>query len=508
MHLNEKFLSFWTSDSLKARCARGSFSLMVGAASAKAISFVSKMVLAKLLSEEELGIVIVILPLVTFFEMMADLGIKQSVIQHKDGAKDFYLNMAWWIQSIRGILLYALAFFLSPLLCRIWIYGRSEYSQYYVPGELLWMVRISFLTILLNGLVSPRSQVLLKEFRFAKSVLLVQGSLILSSILTIWLSFLYRNVWAFVVGTISNFVFLCLLSYVMCPFRPKLEYHRESFRALMRFSKGVAGMPLLTYFAFNLDILVGGLLISPALFGMYGFALILARTPREFLTRIFGPLLIPAFAEKQDNLPALQKGVLYLTRWISLAVFPLTMYMIVCRRALLTILYKPEFEAVGGVFSLLCVTYAILLLVFPLGKLFFGLGKPELHRRYVVLRVVLLGLFIWPAAKWYGLLGLGWVLLGSNFLALIYQVYCVKQEIGLSMTAYWKACLPGLMTAGVYGAAALVVISLWPEHLWVHFWAGAGLLGIVLGLTAVWEVREFVRTGKTWKPLSDESAVE
>ncbi|HOQ04353.1 MAG TPA: oligosaccharide flippase family protein [Anaerohalosphaeraceae bacterium] len=506
MKLSERIIRFWTSDSLKARCARGSFSLMVGAVVAKAVAFASKVVLAKLLSNEERGVMIVIFPLVTFFETLTEIGVKQSVIQHKDGASESYLNMAWWIQAVRGVLLYALAFFLSPLLCRIWIYGHSDYGRYYTPAELLWMVRISFLTILLNGFVSPRSEVLLKEFRFAKSVMLVQGSMILSSVLTIWLSFLYRNVWAFVVGTISNFFFLCLLSYVMCPFRPTFRYDGSSFRSLMRFSKGMAGMPILTYLTFNLDVLVGSLLVSPALIGMYGFALILARTPREFLTRVFGPLLMPAFAEKQDNFSALQKGILWITRWTGLVIFPLTMYMILCRRALLAILYKPEFETVAGVFSLLCVTYALLLLAFPLGKLFFGRGKPEIHRRYVVLRIILLGLFIWPAAKRFSLDGIGWLLLVSNILALIYQVYCVKKEIGLSMTAYWKSWLPGLAAAGVYGCLTLPLLVFWPERLWVHFWGGGAVLAVVLCLILGWGAWELV-SARMSSTRTDDSSI-
>lgn len=503
MTLWERFIEFWTSDTLKARCARGSFSLIVGAVAAKGVSLASKVVLGKLLADEERGIMIIIFPLVTFFETLTEIGVKQSVIQHKDGASESYLNMAWWIQAVRGILLYLLAFFLSPLLCRIWIYGRTEYGQYYTPAELLWMVRLSFLTIFLNGLVSPRSQVLLKEFRFAKSVLLVQGSMILSSVLTIVLAFLYRNVWAFVAGTVSNLFFLCVLSYGMCPFRPKLQYDGPSFRSLMRFSKGMAGMPIMTYLAFNLDVLVGSLLVSPALIGMYGFALILARTPREFLTRVFGPLLMPAFAEKQDDFPALQKGLLWITRWTGLIVLPLTMYMIVCRRALLSILYKPEFEAVADVFSLLCITYAILLMAFPLGKLFFGRGKPEIHRRYVLLRFLFLAAFIWPAGKWFGLNGIGWLLLSSNVLALFYQVSCVKKEIGLSMTAYWNSWLGGLRAAALYGALCVPLILFLPEQQWVHLLGGGALLAVVLS-PIVWRgVVELLSTRRTVKETNE-----
>ena len=479
------FTRFLFSDSLKARCAKGSISLTAGTVVAKLIAFAKIILLAKLLISQELGVMIIILPLVTFFETLTEIGIKQSVIQHKDGATEPYLNMAWWIQAVRGVILYLAAFFLSPLLCHIWIYGKEGVAALYTQSELLWMVRLSFLTILFNGFISPRSHVLMKEFRFAKSVLLVQGSAILSGLFTIVLTLIFRNVWAFVIGTVSNYFFLCVLSYVMCPFRPKRQYDSQSFHALIRFSKGMFGLPILTYLAFYLDVLIGSLFVSPGLIGMYGVALILARTPREVLTRIFGPLLIPAFAEKQDDLESICRSVTWMTKGVSLLILPLTAYMIIYREALLTICYKPEFTQVATPFSLLCLTYLILIQGFPIGKVFFGLGEPGKHRAYVVIRFVLLVTFIWPVAKSYGILGISLLLLISNAIAFLYQVYSLKKAIGLNLYSYWVAWVPGFAISVVLAILLIGIQLMWPARPAFQLWIGGGLLVITLGAVAI-----------------------
>jgi lipopolysaccharide exporter len=492
--LNNLF-RFLLSDNLKAKCAKGSISLTIGAFVAKLMAFASKIVLAKLLAAEERGVMIIILPLVTFFETLTEIGIKQSVIQHKDGGTDPYLNMAWWIQAVRGVCLYLIAFFLSPLLCQIWVYNKEGISDHFNQVDLLWMVRISFLTILFNGLVNPRSEVLMKEFRFARSVILVQGSAIIGSVLTFILAYLYRNVWAFVIGTVSNYFFLVIMSYAMCPFKPKLSYDSKSFHALMHFSKGMAGMPLLTYLAFNLDILVGSLFIAPGLIGMYGFALILARTPREIMTRIFGPLLIPAFAEKQDDPAALCKGLIWITKSVSLVVMPLTVYMIFCRDALLTICYKPEFTEVGIPFALLCLTYGLLLQAFPLGKIFFALGQPGRHRMYVLIRTIMLGGLIWPVVKMYGILGISVLLLVSNIIAFLYQVYTLKAAIGLNFKSYFLAWIPGFAASSVLCILLAGLFLIWPASLRYQFWGGGILLAAVLGYVALYLLKTSRFTG-------------
>lgn len=478
----ERVRAVLISDSLKARCAKGSISLTVGAFVSKLVAFASKIILAKLLVAEERGLMIIILPLVTFFETLTEIGIKQSVIQHKQGGTDAYLNMAWWIQSVRGILLYAAAFLISPVLCSIWVYGKVDSGLGYSQTELLWMVRVAFLTILFNGLISPRSNILLKEFRFGRSVILVQGSAALSGVLTIVLAVIFRNVWAFVLGTISQYVFLCVLSYVMCPFRPKRTYDAASFRSLLNFSRGMLGLPILTYLAFNMDVLIGSLYVSPAIIGMYGFALILARTPREILTRIFGPLLIPAYAEKQDDTQAICRGVIWITRAASLVVFPLTVYFIVCRDSILTVLYKPEFKDIAVPFVLLSITYAILLQEFALGKVFFGLGIPGKHRMYVLIRAVLFGILIVPGVRLYGMNGVAAMLLISNALAFFYQVWVLRKLIGLDITSYFNAWIPGLAVSAIYAAVLWGVLLLLPHSLIWQFWAGGALLAFTFAL--------------------------
>jgi O-antigen/teichoic acid export membrane protein len=471
-----------TSDSLKARCAKGTVSLTAGTAVSKAVSLVSKIILAKLLLAEERGLMIVILPLVTFFETLTEIGIKQSVIQHKEGASEDYLNMAWWIQSIRGVVLYGAAFLIAPVLCRLWVYDKVDASLGYSRVELLWMVRIAFLTILFNGLISPRSNVLLKQFRFGRSVVLVQGSAIVSSVLTIVLAVMLRSVWAFVIGTVSQYLVLCVLSYLMCPFRPRASYDAKSFHALVQFSRGMLGLPILTYLAFNMDILIGSFYVSSSVIGMYGFALILARTPREILTRIFGPLLIPAYAEKQDDPEAIGRGVVWITRATSLIVLPLTVYLVLCRDALLTIFYKPEFTDIAMPFVLLVLTYTILLQEFPLGKVFFGMGVPGKHRMYVIIRAALFGALIVPAARMYGMTGVASMLLLSNVIAFFYQLWTLRQLIGLEIGAYFNAWVPGLAASAVYAAGVSVMFWLWPQNLAVQFWMGGVLLGLVLAV--------------------------
>ena len=283
-------------DNLKARCARSGVILAIGAVIAKFLGFGSKVILTRLLVPEAMGLIVLILSLTALFEVLTEVGIKQSVIQNTNGAQEEYLNMAWWFQSIRGVGLYAVAFVLSPWICRFY-FDKPELLAMHSQAEIITMVRCTFLVFLFNGLLSPRVHVLEREFKFGKAVLLIQGGAILGSLVTIVLAFVLRNIWAMVIGFVSMGAMRCLLSYIICPFMPRLDFDPASFKEISRFARGMFGLPVLTYVAFNLDVLVAGKLVSTDLLGMYGMALALTFTPRDLFIKIISPILLPAFAK-------------------------------------------------------------------------------------------------------------------------------------------------------------------------------------------------------------------
>jgi hypothetical protein len=289
-------------DTLKARCARSTFVLGIGVFVAKFLGFGSKVILTRLLAPQDMGLMVMILSLTALFEVLTEIGIKQSVIQHKNGDDTQYLNMAWWFQSVRAVGLYAVAFIVAPLLCNFYFRSKPEVLTRYSMGELTNLVRVAFFTLLFNGFVSPKAYILEKTFRFGRALLITQGSLVLGAVLTIILAFVIKNVWAIVIGVATAGFAKCLLSYALCPFLPKFTYHRESFRDLYRFASGVFGLSILAYIAFNMDVLVAGKLISTSLVGLYGMALVLALAPWDLFS---GMINIDCGLQRNDIKPCL-----------------------------------------------------------------------------------------------------------------------------------------------------------------------------------------------------------
>ena len=482
-------------NTLKARCARGSAVLGVGVFTAKFLGFASKVILTRLLVPQEMGLMVMILSLTAFFEVLTEIGVKQSVIQHKNGAEPEYLNMAWWFQSLRAIGLYAVAFITAPWLCEFYFRSKADVLTRYSMEELITLVRVAFLAILFNGFVSTRAYVLEKKFSFGRAVVITQGGFILGTIITIILAFVIRNVWSIVIGFATIGFARCILSHAICPFRPKFAYHRESFQGLYSFARGMLGLPVLTYIAFNIDVLVAGKLVSTSLVGFYGMALVLAIAPWELFAGVISPVLLPAFAEKQNDKEALCRAVLQIAKYVAIFVIPMTAFALSCSSTILTVVYGTEYSAVAVPFGLLCVYFLLLIQGGVFASLFFGIGRPAKNRWFIGFRALILIVLIYPGIRLFGLTGAAAVIVLASFAAMCLQVAVVRKLIGLRIFDYTISWLPGLVLAIPVSVIIMAIRGLQPGHPKVHLAVGV-LSCIVVCLAGLFLLRHFDRIGR------------
>lgn len=448
---------------LKARCARGGMALAAGTFVERGSRFVRTMILAKLLLPADLGIVALVTAAILIFEAVNEVGVRQSVIQNKKGDEDEYLNVAWWFQSMRTTFLFAGAFLLAPLI-----------SRFYAAPQMLHLLRVMLISMLFNGLMSPRAFVLEKQLRFSKAVVLVQGSGLLGTLVTVCLVLSLRNVWAIVIGFVVESLIRCVLSFLLCPFRPRLRIDRDCLRDILKFARGMLGLPILTLIAFQTDVVVLGKVVSKELVGMYFMAFQLARMPRELYARIVGSLLLPVFSKKQDDKATLCRAVLKMAKGTSAIVTPLMGFLIVCAGALLSTAYTPEYAEVSVPFCLLCMVILLRTQGLILVSTYLAIGQPQLHRGFVALRSAILVVLLYPGIVLGKLVGAASVVLLAEFVAFIAQIHWMRKRIGLRARDYFDCLLPGLWASLVVVMPVGAAVILGVEAMWLLLIMGAG----------------------------------
>jgi O-antigen/teichoic acid export membrane protein len=421
---------------IQAKSARAVVALSIGTVAGRSMRFIRSMILARILAPDQIGMMALVMSFSVAFEALTEVGVKQSIIQNKQGAHADYLNVAWWMQVVRGLCLFGIAVFLAP-----WI------SSFYDNPELLNLLRVSFIAIVLKGFVSPRAYVLEKEYKFGRAVFLIQGSAILGAIITVGLAFVMRNVWALAIGFVMEMALLSVLSFLLVPFMPSFKLDRKCLSELLKYSRGIFGLPILNALSFQAPILILGKVISSHQLGLYSFAAMFAYIPTDLYIRIINPVLLPAFSEKQDDKRALCRGLFRATRYTAFLIMPLIAFMICSSTKLLGVVYGPRYVAMAVPFAILCLLILARSETSILAGMYMAVGKPHLQRRFSAVRTAIIIAFIYPAAVRFGPIGAVVVVVLGNYSVLLLQVFKARKVFDLELSRYICSYIPGLLAA-------------------------------------------------------------
>lgn len=434
---------FVRAEGLKATVFRGGASLGAGSFAEQAIRFGRNMLLTRLLAPEAFGTMAIVLSATTLIAILAEVGAREALIQSPRGTEEGHVGAAWWMSVGRALSIYAVIFALAPLISRF--YGNLELAS---------LARVTTLSIVFDGLMSPRAIVAQKQMKYARWAVIYNGGGILGVLTTILLSFFLRDVWALALGYCSENAARCILSYALCPYRPRFFLDFSALRELWGFSRGLFGLAFLNLIFTRTDIFVLAKLYAPAKLGLYSMSVYLVQTPSIFLAAILGGTLLPVLSRIQDDHARMNRILLQVTLATVMLGLPALVFVGFCGRALLTLIYGQRY-AVAAMAMVLAACAAFLnLLNIQLTLMFYAVGQPKLHRRSVAVMAAVVLILIYPLAKGVGLWGGQLACLGAIVAGYLLQVERIRKVTGLRLSEYWRTFL-------IPAAASLVMVAIW-----------------------------------------------
>lgn len=434
--------SVFGGDTLKARVFRGGAWLGSGSFLEQTTRFGRNMLLTRLLAPEAFGTMAIVMAATSVLTSLLDVGAREALIQSARGTEKGHVGAAWWLSLVRSSSLYFLLFLVAPLA-----------SRFYGNVELTILLRVAGVGLLLEGAISARAYVAIKEMRFQKWAAINHGGGIAGVLITMILSFFIRDVWALVLGFVAEYVCRCLLSYVLCPFLPPLRWDRAAIRELLGFSRGVFGLAILNLIFIRTDIFVLAKLYSPAQLGLYAMAIYMVQTPTGFLINLLGQTMMPTFSHIQDDKPRMNRILLKVTAAIFLLGMPALVFLFFCGRSLLTLIYGYRYGTAAGALFVASCASLLNAANAQITTVFYAQGLPQLHRRCVAIMAILMIVLIYPFAKWFGLVGGQLACLISIVIGYVFQIERIRKLTGLDLSQYRK----GFVVSGAISLTVVVV---------------------------------------------------
>jgi len=249
-----------------------SATLMIIASVVKqSIGLVSMVVLARLLSPTDYGIVAISMLVIHFFDVLAQTGTTQYVLSRKNLHIDA-LQTAWTLQlTVRGGL---------AILVML---ASGTIGEFFETPELQAVLIVSAFVPILNSLQAPGLMLLRREFDYRSIALIIVASKILATIAAVSIAVLLHSYWAFVVGDLVLAASLAAFSYRAHSLRPRLSL--SGWRRQWGFSKWMLARAIVGFTRSKVDNLFVGKLLGATEIGAYSFSMQIALLPQEHLTK-------------------------------------------------------------------------------------------------------------------------------------------------------------------------------------------------------------------------------
>ena len=154
---------------------------------------VSNLILTRILVPEIFGLMALMHAFIIGLSMFSDIGVGTSIIQNKRGNDPAFLNTAWTMQFIRGIILWLLCLIIS------W-----PVSIFYHDDRILWILPIISLTTIIAGLNSTAIFTLHKQLSVGKLTVCELGTQLISTVVMILWAWVSPSIWALIVGSLSS----------------------------------------------------------------------------------------------------------------------------------------------------------------------------------------------------------------------------------------------------------------------------------------------------------------
>ncbi len=431
------------AESLKEKTITSVIWSSVGQFGTMALSFLSNLVLARLLLPSDYGCVGMLHVFIAVSNVFVTAGFGSALIQKKDPTHLDYSSVFHWT-VVTSIVLYWVLFFCSPAIAR-----------FYDMPELSPVLRVQSLGLVIQTLVTIQTVQLQKQLRFKElSKRNIYASLA-GAIVAVIMALSGFGVWSLVVSHLVGVAASVILLWKMSTWRPTLEFSWSSLKELFSFGGLVALSSLVETIYTNILSLVLGKWYSPSDLGYYTQANKLEQVPTGTLSKIVSNVTFPVLSSIQESPARFLSGVRRCMKSVMFLNVPIMVLLMIIARPLIILLYGSRWEissvyfqilCLGGVFFTMNSLNITIIKALGKGKIYFF---TQLSKRVLSILLIFLSFFLGKAGVIDGVLGLIWAVTISNICFVIINAFVNRQLIHYGIFAQLKDVFPYLLITGI-----------------------------------------------------------
>ena len=414
------------NQSLSQRVVKGGAWVFALRIVSRGLGLVRLVILARILAPADFGLMGIALLAMATLDTFSQTGFNAALIQKKEDVES-YLNSAWTITIIRGVVLFVVLYFSAPYV-----------ATFFKSPEAESIIRVIGFSILFQAFTNIGTIYFQKELEFNKQFTYQLSGTLADFIVSVSAALILRSVWALVLGLLAGNFVRFVASYLIHPYRPHLSSDLGKAKELFGFGKWVLGSSILIFLLTQGDDIFVGKLLGVTALGFYQLAYRISNMPATEITHVISQVTFPAYSKLQDDISRLKEAFLKVLQVTALLSFPIAGLIFILSSDFTKIFLGEKWMPMVPAMKALCIFGATRSINAALGPFFLGIGKPNILTKTSAIQLIVMIISIYPLTIKYGILGTSLAIIIPNFLVCIYLSKKIKDTLNFKFLHYFK----------------------------------------------------------------------
>ncbi len=347
---------------LKQRAIRGGLAKTCAQVANVGLRVGSLMVLARLLSPADFGLVGMVTAVTGVLSFLREFGLSTASVQRAT-VSDEQMSTLFWVNVLVGLLLGVISLAIAPLVV----------AFYHEPR--LYAVTLALATgFVFNAAGVQHNALLQRRLRFTALATIEVLSLFTSSVVSIVMAWHGWAYWALVAWSVTLPLSATVFTWLVAHWIPGRPRRRMGLKSMVRFGGTVTLNSLVVHLAYNVDKILLGRFWGPEITGIYGRAYQLINLPADNLNLSVGAVTFPVLSRVQHDPERLKAYFLKAYALVLSATIPVAIACALFAQDLILVMLGQKWSDAVPVFRLLVPTVLVFAIINPTGWLLVSLG--------------------------------------------------------------------------------------------------------------------------------------
>lgn len=416
-------------------------------------------------------------------ETFSQTGFQQALIQKKDNVES-YLNSVWTVLILRGLLLFAILYFIAPFA-----------AIFFKVPQAKPIIQVIGFSILFQAFANIGVIYFQKELEFNKQFIYQLSGTLADFIVAISAAFILRSIWALVFGVLAGELVRCIVSYRIHPYRPHLNPDLKKAKELFGFGKWILGSSILIFIGAYLDNISVGRLLGATALGFYQMAYRISNMPATEITYVIANVAFPVYSKIKEDRLRLQQAYFRTMRLTVAISIPIAIVIVSLATDFTRIFLGEKWMPMVPVMQLLAVAGLIKSIISTGSPLFIGSGYPNFEFYMQLIRGLIIIIAIYPLTVFMGISGAALCVILSIVGMFIIWYALSKNIIKASWNKYINILWPPLFSS-VFMAGTIYLAKLYwnpIQHLLLNVlvFIGISMMSLSIYIAIMYIIRRY-----------------